>query len=174
MCYYHSHAKTKNAKRDTRKYPRPISMQSEHNARAYIPLGRTKKWGWAHKTNQNARGRNMRPPWVATPMQGNFSRQLLCKAIPKECKVSSSMLGRRHVCKVSSHSIKRFGRLSAETKIHIKIYIKTLKSQKSLISCQKLTKIEIIKAIMISDRCVKFLRILLNGFEDNRQKPKFT
>ena len=124
--------------------------------------------------NQNARGRNMRPPWVATPMQGNFSRQLLCKAIPKECKVSSSMLGRRHVCKVSSHSIERFGRLSAETKIHIKIYIKTLKSQKSLISCQKLTKIEIIKAIMISDRCVKFLRILLNGFEDNRQKPKFT
>ena len=48
MCW-HSHAKTKNAKRDTRKYPRPISMQSEHNARAYIPLGRTKNF-WAHKT----------------------------------------------------------------------------------------------------------------------------
>ena len=38
MCY-HSHAKTKNAKRDTRKYPRPISMQSEHNARADQEMG---------------------------------------------------------------------------------------------------------------------------------------
>ena len=31
-------------------------MQSEHNARAYIPLGRTKKWGWARGGSGGAGG----------------------------------------------------------------------------------------------------------------------